>query len=210
VARYLLFYKPYRVLCDWHDEQGRATLADYVPVGGLFEAGRLDYDSEGLLLLTDDGPLAHRLTHPFHHRPKTYLVQVSGLPDEAALRALRSGIPVKGRLTAPAQVELLAGEPDLPPRQPPVQLPTGTPNAWLQMVLREGRKREIRHMTAAAGHPTLRLVRMAIGPLGLGDLQPGQWRDLTPDEVVALQGPAGIQAQPAAAAGPRPKPARRR
>jgi pseudouridine synthase len=192
MARYLVFYKPYRVLCGWTDEgstdeQGRATLAQYVPMPGLFEAGRLDYDSEGLMLLTDDGGLAHRLTHPLYRQPKTYLVQVHGLPDEVALRALRSGVPVKGELTAPAQAEVLAEEPDLPARSVPVQAPAGVPTAWLRLVLQEGRKREIRHMTAAVGHPTLRLVRVAIGPLVLGDLQPGQWRDLTPVELVALQ-----------------------
>jgi len=187
MSRYLLFYKPYRVLCGSTDEQGRPTLAQYVPAPGLFEAGRLDYDSEGLMLLTDDGGLAHRLTHPLYRQPKTYLVQVQGLPDEAALRALRSGVPVKGELSAPAQAEVLAEEPDVPARSVPVKAPAGVTTGWLRLVLREGRKREIRHMTAAVGHPTLRLVRVAIGPLALGDLQPGQWRDLTPAELAALQ-----------------------
>ncbi len=192
MSRYLLFYKPDRVVCAWSDERGRATLAQYVPLPGLFEAGRLDYGSEGLLLLTDDGELAHRLTHPLHRQPKTYLVLVEGRPDEAALQALRQGVPVNGELSAPAQAELLDREPDLPPRSVPVQGRQGSPTAWLRLVLREGRKREIRHMTAATGHPTLRLVRVAIGPLTVGELRPGQWRDLTPSEYQALRHTLGL------------------
>ncbi len=187
--RYLLFFKPYNVLPGFTDPdgQGRPTLAQYIPVSAVYPAGRLDYDSEGLMLLTDDGKLAHQLTHPRHHLPKTYFVQVENIPTEAALAALRRGVMVKGELTAPAEVELLAHEPDLPPRPVPIRYRANIPTAWLKVILREGRKRQIRHMTAAVGHPTLRLVRVAIGPLTLRGLAPGQWRDLDAHELIALR-----------------------
>lgn len=183
--RYLLFWKPYNVLPGFTDPAaaGRPTLADYVAAPGVYPAGRLDYDSEGLMLLTDDGRLAHRLTHPRHHLPKTYLVQVENIPTEAALRTLRAGVPIKGRMTAPADVELLPTEPALPPRAVPIRYRAAIPTAWLKIVLREGRKRQIRHMTAAVGHPTLRLVRTAIGPLTLAGLAPGEWRALEDREL---------------------------
>lgn len=186
--RYLLFFKPYGVLSDGADPEGRPTLAHYVPVPEVYAAGRLDADSEGLMLLTDDGDLAHRLTHPRHKLPKTYLVQVEGAPNAAALAALRSGVPVKGELLAAAEAELLPAEPDLPPRSVPIRHQPTVPTAWLRIVLLQGKKRQIRHMTAAAGHPTLRLVRIAIGPLTLAGLQPGGWRDLTDAELQALKG----------------------
>ena len=184
--RYLLFFKPYDVLPDFVDPdgEGRPTLAQYVLAPGVQPAGRLDCDSEGLMLLTDDGDLAHRLTHPRYHVPKTYFVQVEHVPDERALAALRRGVLVKGELTAPAEVELLPHEPDLPPR--PIGHPAGVPTAWLRLILHEGKKRQIRHMTAAVGHPTLRLVRVAIGPLTLHGLAPGESRALTEREVAAL------------------------
>ncbi|NOX61725.1 MAG: rRNA pseudouridine synthase [Chloroflexi bacterium] len=182
MPRYLLFHKPYGVLTQFTDAEGRPTLADFIPVRGVYAAGRLDKNSEGLLLLTDDGRLAHRVTHPRWKLPKTYLVQVEGVPDEAALERLRRGVVLKGRRTAPAQVELLTEPPDLPPR--PVRDYHPTP--WLRITIREGRKRQVRRMTAAVGHPTLRLVRVAIGPLKLDDLAPGQWRELTEQERRAL------------------------
>ncbi|MGC8780871.1 MAG: pseudouridine synthase [Anaerolineae bacterium] len=187
--RYLLFFKPYNVLPSFTDPDGkdRPTLAQYISVPGVYPAGRLDYDSEGLMLLTDDGKLAHRLTHPRYHLPKTYFVQVENIPTEAALAALRKGVMIKGELTAPAEVELLSGEPDLPPRSVPIRYRADIPTAWLKMILREGRKRQVRHMTAAVGHPTLRLVRVAIGPLTLRGLAPGQWRDLDAHELAALR-----------------------
>lgn len=189
---YLLFFKPYGVLSQFTDAAGRATLKDFVPVPGVYEVGRLDYDSEGLLLLTDDGGLGHRLTHPRYHVPKTYLAQVEGLPNEPALAALRRGVLVKGERTAPAEVTLLPDEPPLPPRPVPIRFRAQIPTAWLRLVLREGKKREVRHMTAAVGHPTLRLVRVAIGPLVLGGLQPGAWRHLTGEEVAALRRASGL------------------
>jgi 23S rRNA pseudouridine2457 synthase len=205
--RYVLFNKPYGVLCAFRDDgasPGRAadgaparartdvrrTLADYLLPPGVEPAGRLDLDSEGLLLLTDDGDVLHRLAHPRYHQPKTYLVQVEAVPDQGALAALRQGVMIKGYRTAPAQVELLAAEPELAPRAVPVR-PCSAPSAWLRIVLAEGRKRQIRHMTAAVGHPTLRLVRVAVGPLSLGDLPPGEWRDLTPEERDALRAAVG-------------------
>ena len=185
--RYLLFYKPYDVLSSFTDDEGRPTLADYLPVFGVEAAGRLDRDSEGLMLLTDDGALAHRITHPDHMLPKTYLAQVEGDPDQAALAELRTGVRVKGEMTAPAEVELLAQEPLLPERPVPVREHPTVPTCWLRIVLREGRKRQVRHMTAAVGHPTLRLVRIAIGPLSLESLQPGEWRELSAEELGTLR-----------------------
>jgi 23S rRNA pseudouridine2457 synthase len=182
--RYLLANKPYDVLSEFNDSEGRPTLASFVPTTGLEPAGRLDQDSEGLLLLTDDGELAHRLTHPSYHVPKTYLVQVEGAPDKDALEKMRHGVLVKGETTASAEVELLERAPDLPPREPPVRADVET--SWLRIVIREGKKRQIRHMTASVGHPTLRLVRVAIGPLTLRGLAPGEWRDAEGEELAKL------------------------
>lgn len=185
-CRYLMLNKPYGVLCAFTDPEGRPTLADYVDVPGVYAAGRLDLDSEGLVLLTDDGWLIHRLSHPRYHQPKTYLVQVEHIPGTQALHALRRGVMVKGKRTAPARVEHLPKDPDLPPRSKPIRQRQTVPTAWLRLVLTEGRKRQVRHMTAAVGHPTLRLVRVAIGPLELGDLTPGAWRTLRLGELDAL------------------------
>jgi len=187
VCRYLLLNKPYGVLCAFTDPEGRPTLAEYVELPGVYAAGRLDLDSEGLLLLTNDGWLIHRLSHPRYHHPKTYLVQVERVPGTEALLALRGGVMVKGRRTAPAQAELLPEKPDLDPRSVPIRHRKTVPTAWLRLVLTEGRKRQVRRMTAAVGHPTLRLVRVGIGPLELGNLQPGEWRELAPGELDALR-----------------------
>jgi 23S rRNA pseudouridine2457 synthase len=186
-CRYLLLNKPYGVLCAFTDPEGRSTLADYVPVPGVYAAGRLDMDSEGLVVLTNDGWLIHRLSHPRYEHPKIYLVQVERVPDAEALQTLRQGVVVKGRRTAPARAALLRPAPDLPPRSEPIRYRKSVPTAWLRLVLTEGRKRQVRHMTAAVGHPTLRLVRVGIGPLELGELQPGEWRDLGPGELDALR-----------------------
>ncbi len=186
-CRYLLFNKPYGVLSTFTDPHGRPTLADYVDVPDVYAAGRLDLDSEGLLLLTDDAWLAHRLTHPRYRHPKIYLAQVERVPDVRAMAALRSGVLVQGRRTAPAQVTLLSEPPELPPRPVPIRQRKTVSTAWLRLVLTEGRKRQVRHMTAAVGHPTLRLVRVGIGPLVLRDLEPGEWRDLTLGELDALR-----------------------
>jgi len=185
-SRTIIFCKPYRVLSCFTDPEGRSTVADYIDVPDVYVAGRLDYDSEGLLLLTSDGKLAHRITHPRYKLNKVYLVQVENIPDPAALDQLRRGVVVKGKRTRPAEVELLAEEPDLFPRSQPIRYRRNIPTTWLRVVLREGRKRQVRRMTAAVGYPTLRLIRVAIGPVALGNLLPGQWRDLQPAELAAL------------------------
>src|SRR5260221_5810981 len=185
MSRYLLFNKPFNVLSSFTDPQGRATLAAYVPVPGVYAAGRLDYDSEGLLLLSDDGPLIHRLTDPRHEHPKTYYVQLEGLVTEAAAATLSQGMVLRGRRTRPAQAEAIP-DPGLPPR--PVPARAYHPTSWLKVVLREGQKRQLRRMTAAGGFPTLRLVRWAIGPLTLEGLAPGEWRELSSAEVTGLGG----------------------
>jgi 23S rRNA pseudouridine2457 synthase len=169
--------KPYGVLCQFTDRSRppRPTLAGFGLPAGVYPAGRLDFDSEGLLLLTDDGPLAHRLTDPAHKQPKTYWVQVEGEPREEQLDALRRGVALKDGPTLPAQA-LRIDAPPLWPRDPPVRMRKTVPDAWLELVLREGRNRQVRRMTAAVGLPTLRLVRVAIGPHALGALQPGEWR----------------------------------
>jgi 23S rRNA pseudouridine2457 synthase len=184
---YIKFFKPYGVLSQFTDEEGRPTIGDYVESPNVYAAGRLDKNSEGLMLLTDDGWLNHRLTHPRYEHPKTYLVQVEGTPGLEAIAHLRHGVEVKGKTTRAAEVELLHDEPDLPPPPAPIRRRVDRPTTWLRIVLREGRKRQIRHMTAAVGHPTLRLVRVAIGPITAGDLEPGEWRNLTPEELRALR-----------------------
>jgi 23S rRNA pseudouridine2457 synthase len=184
--RYLKFYKPFDVLTQFTDESGRATLKDYVSVPGVYPVGRLDRDSEGLLILTDDGPLAHRLTDPRHDHPKTYLAQVERIPDETALALLRRGVKLSDGPTKPVEVELLETEPDLPERPVPIRFRKNVPTSWLRLVLREGRNRQVRRMTAAVGFPTLRLVRIGVGPIVLEGLQPGEWHDLSAEERRAL------------------------
>ena len=172
----IAFNKPYGVLCQFTDTAGRRTLADYVRQTDVYAAGRLDQDSEGLLLLTDDGPLAHRLTDPRHKQPKTYRVQVEGAIDAAALQALRNGVRLKDGLTLPALAEP-ADAPDwLWPRDPPVRFRQAIPTSWLSLTLGEGRNRQVRRMTAAVGFPTLRLIRVRIGEHALDGLAPGQLR----------------------------------
>ncbi len=169
--------KPYGVLCQFTDARGRPTLADHVAVSGVYPAGRLDHDSEGLVLLTDDGRLAHRLTDPRRKRGKTYVVQVEGTATAEALDRLRNGVELRDGPTRPAQVRELPGAPDwLWPRDPPVRFRKTVPTTWLEVVLREGRNRQLRRMTAAVGLPTLRLIRTAIGSYRLDDLLPGQSR----------------------------------
>ena len=172
----ILLNKPYNVLCQFTDSEGRATLADYVSIPDLYPAGRLDYDSEGLVLLTNVGWLQHQIAHPRFKLQKTYWVQVEGIPGEPALKQLARGVEVKGEQTRPAQVRLIE-PPAVWPRHPPVRERKSVPTAWLEIMIAEGRKRQIRHMTAAVGYPTLRLIRWAIGPWQLGELQPGQWRE---------------------------------
>jgi 23S rRNA pseudouridine2457 synthase len=182
----LRFWKPYGVLSQFTDPEGRPTLAQYIPVRNVYSAGRLDYDSEGLLLLTNSGALIARLTNPRYAHPKTYLVQVERVPSEADLDQLRRGIQLKDGLTRPAQVRLLETPPDLPERTPPIRYRANVPTAWLRITLTEGRKRQVRRMTAAIGHPTLRLVRVAIGNITLDGLRPGEYRALSPAQIAAL------------------------
>lgn len=184
--RTIVFNKPYGVLPCFTDPDGRPTLADYIDLPGVYAAGRLDLDSEGLLLLTSDGTLAHHITDPQHKLPKLYLVQVERIPTEAALEQLRKGLLLNGKKTRPAEVRLLADDPQLPDRPVPIRFRKNVSTAWVEIILREGLNRQVRRMTAAVGHPTLRLVRIAIGPIVLGDLQPGQWRDLTSREIAAI------------------------
>lgn len=170
--------KPYGVLCQFTDADGRRTLAEFVTQKDVYPAGRLDHDSEGLLLLTDDGGLAHKLTDPRHKQPKTYLVQVDGEVSDEAIGALRRGVMLKDGITLPAGVEHM-GEPDwLWPRDPPVRFRKSVPTSWLSITLREGRNRQVRRMTAAVGFPTLRLIRVSIGGYALDGLAGGETRRL--------------------------------
>ena len=175
----IAFNKPSGVLCQFTDRSTppRPTLAGFGLPPDVYPAGRLDHDSEGLLLLTDDGALAHRLTDPRHKQPKTYLVQVEGDPQPAQLEALRRGVVLNDGPTRPAQVRRIDA-PALWPRDPPVRFRKSVPDAWLELVIGEGRNRQVRRMTASVGLPTLRLVRVAIGAHALADLAPGQWRRL--------------------------------
>jgi 23S rRNA pseudouridine2457 synthase len=184
MRRYLAFFKPFEVLSQFTDPQGRKTLKDYIPVTGVYAAGRLDYRSEGLLLLSDDGLLIHRLTDPRFDHEKSYLAQVEGIASPEALHALQARILLPGLQTKIAEVKLVP-EPDLPPRPTPVR--DYHPTSWLLITLREGKKHQVRRMTAAVGLPTLRLIRVAIGPIRLEGLQPGGWRDLRVEEVRALE-----------------------
>jgi len=180
------FWKPYGVLTKFTDEQGRPTLADYITLPNVYAAGRLDQDSEGLLLLTDSGQLNNRLTNPKFEHPKTYLVQVERIPDENALQKLRVGIELKDGVTQPAQVELLKVSPEIPERPVPIRYRVNVHTAWLKLTITEGRNRQVRRMTAAVGYPTLRLVRWSIGSIMLEGLHPGAWKALTPKEIDTL------------------------
>ena len=182
----IAFNKPYGVLPCFTDPGGRPTLADYVTIPGVYAAGRLDLDSEGLILLTSDGTLAHHITDPQHKLPKVYLAQVERIPNEEALKQLRKGVVLNGKKTRPADVRLLPDDPQLPDRPVPIRFRKHVSTVWLEITLCEGLNRQVRRMTAAVGHPTLRLVRVAIGPIMQGDLQPGQWRDVTSREIAQI------------------------
>ena len=174
----ITFNKPFNVLCQFTDrsEPARRTLAEFGLPANVYAAGRLDYDSEGLLLLTDDGGLAHRLTDPRHKQPKTYWVQVEGSPDESHLAALRAGVDLNDGRTLPANASMIEPPQSLWPRDPPVRFRKTVPDAWIELTISEGRNRQVRRMTAAVGLPTLRLVRVSMGAHALGDLLPGQWK----------------------------------
>jgi 23S rRNA pseudouridine2457 synthase len=188
----IALWKPYGTVSRFTPEAGHPGLAELVPVRGVHPIGRLDHDSEGLLLLGDDGALAHALTARGH--PRTYWAQVEGEPDAGSVRALERGVEIQGRRTRPARARRLAGEPELPPRPVPIRFRKRVPTAWLEIELREGRNRQLRRMTAAVGLPTLRLLRVAIGPLRLFalGLAPGEWRELTGAEERALRQSARV------------------
>lgn len=173
MARLILLNKPFQVMCQFTDDQGRATLADYVDSPNVYPAGRLDYDSEGLVLLTDHGQLQHRIASPRNKMPKTYWVQVEGEPSAEALEQLAQGVHLKDGLTRPAKVSAIAS-PNVWPRTPPIRDRAQQPTSWLELTLTEGRNRQVRRMTAAVGHPTLRLIRVRIGEWSLEGLGPGQ------------------------------------
>jgi 23S rRNA pseudouridine2457 synthase len=178
MPKLILVNKPYGVVCQFSPTGGRQTLSSLVPVPGVYPAGRLDTDSEGLLVLTDDGPLQARISDPRHKLEKGYWVQVEGVPTGSQLEALRRGLDLGDFVTLPARVEAIAEPPGLWPRNPPIRERRAIPTAWLDLRIREGRNRQVRRMTAKAGLPTLRLVRYRVGPWTLAGLAPGQWREV--------------------------------
>ena len=180
LARLILFNKPWGVLSQFTDRgtpEARATLSDYIDIPGVYPAGRLDRDSEGLLILTEDGALQARISSPKHKMPKTYLAQVEGEPDAAALAALRRGVTLNDGPTCPATVRRIEA-PQLWDRDPPVRYRKSVPDSWIELTITEGRNRQVRRMTAAVGYPTLRLVRWRIGGWEIGDLGLGEWREV--------------------------------
>ncbi|MEB3181359.1 MAG: pseudouridine synthase [Nostocaceae cyanobacterium] len=186
--RYIIFYKPYGVLSQFtQDTPTRRTLKDYIDIPDVYPVGRLDWDSEGLMLLTNHGQLQHRLSDPRFGHQRSYWVQVERIPDADAIARLEVGVVVQNYRTRPAKVHILPEEPNLPERDPPIRFRKSVPTAWLEITLAEGKNRQVRRMTAAVGFPTLRLVRVSIAHLKLNGLELGQWRDLTSDESKLLQ-----------------------
>lgn len=181
--RYIAFHKPYGVLSQFTPEDGARSLAEFGLPPEVYPAGRLDKDSEGLLLLTNDGPLISRLLEPRHDKEKTYWVQVERIPDEESLARMRAGLDIQDYRTLPCQARLI-DDPGFPPRDPPIRVRQTVPDCWLEVILHEGKNRQVRKMTAAIGHPTLRLVRVAVGKLTLGELAPGQWREVGRGDVL--------------------------
>ena len=195
--RYILVNKPYEVLTQFTDEHGRATLKDLVPVPGVYPVGRLDFDSEGLLLLTDDKALQHRLSDPKFKVPKTYWAQVEGTVTEEALAQLRRGVKIKDGLTAPAQAVVLPEPAGLWERSTPIRFRASIPTSWLAITISQGMNRQVRKMCAAVGLPCLRLIRARIDELQLDELAPGQWRELTPEESRKLRAKFSATKNPA-------------
>ncbi|WP_439881807.1 pseudouridine synthase [Pontibacter sp. MBLB2868] len=194
--KYFILNKPFEVLTQFTDEAGRSTLKDFVDVPNIYPVGRLDYDSEGLVLLTDDKQLQHRLSDPHFKVEKTYWVQVEGQPTDEAFTRLRVGVQIKGTKTTPAKVRELEEEPQVWERSKPIRFRKNIPTAWVEIKISQGMNRQVRRMTAAVGFPTLRLIRPAIGPLTIGNLQPGEYRELTTEEVTLLKGLAAKATPP--------------
>ncbi len=206
-ASVVLLNKPYGVLCQFTSPDGRRTLADFVVRPGVYPAGRLDADSEGLVVLTADGALQTRIADPRHRLAKTYWVEVEGVPDDEAIAALERGVVLRDGPTLPARARRIAPPPGLWPRNPPIRVRKAIPTAWLEITIAEGRNRQVRRMTAAVGLPTLRLVRQAVGPWTLGTLAPGQWREEAVDARVLTSAAASTSSAPAP--HPRPRASRR-
>ena len=183
MPRYIAFHKPYGVLSQFTGEDGQRTLAEFALPLGVYAAGRLDMDSEGLLLLSDDGPFIKRLLDPENGHERTYWAQVEGEPADADLKRLSNGVVFRGYRSKPCRAEKIIPQPDVPPREPPIRFRKSIPTCWIRLTLTEGRNRQVRRMTAAAGFPTLRLIRQAIGRLSLGDLPPGMWREVQKSDI---------------------------
>jgi 23S rRNA pseudouridine2457 synthase len=175
MSQIILFNKPFNVLCQFTDAEGRPTLKDFINLPQVYPAGRLDYDSEGLVVLTDEGRLQHNISDPKNKMPKTYIVQVDGIPEKESLKKLEKGVVLRDGITKPARVDMIA-DPDLWPRNPPIRFRKSIPTSWLRITITEGRNRQVRRMTAAIGHPTLRLVRWSVGPWTVEGLKPGEWK----------------------------------
>ena len=179
MPKIILFNKPYQVLCQFSPVAGKKTLADYIDVPGVYAAGRLDFDSEGLLVLTDDGKLQAQISEPKHKQPKCYLAQVENIPERKTLISLGRGVSLKDGITRPARVQMVDEPGWLWPREPPIRTRREIPTQWLELEISEGKNRQVRRMTAAVGHPTLRLVRSSVAQWSLDDLQPGDWREVS-------------------------------
>lgn len=206
MPRLILFNKPYGVLTQFTDRtEARMTLADFIPLPGVYAAGRLDRDSEGLLLLTDDGHLQARIADPRHKMPKVYWAQVEGVPDKAALTKLRRGVLLNDGQTRPAQARLIGEPANLWQRDPPIRYRAAIPTSWIELCLREGRNRQVRRMTAAVGYPTLRLIRYAIGEWTLEGLAPGEWREVEVSTLSPVEKRGGPVRRPQTAKARAPK-----
>jgi 23S rRNA pseudouridine2457 synthase len=183
MSSYILFHKPYNVLSQFTPEDGARALSEFNLPAGVYAAGRLDKDSEGLLLLTDDGLMIEKLLNPKNEKPKTYWVLVERVPTEDELERMRKGLKIEDYLTKPCSVKILDPQPEVPPRDPPVRFRKTVQDVWIEITITEGKNRQVRKMTAAIGHPTLRLIRRKIGNLELGDLPEGKWKEISKEEI---------------------------